>query len=39
MRSDYLKMKNKGKITKARKNKVMKKIQEIIDGKIKDEEG
>jgi hypothetical protein len=36
---DYLKLKNKGKITKARKNKVIKKIQEIIDGKINNEEG
>lgn len=39
MRSDYLKMKNRGKITKARKNKVIKKIQEIIDGKINNEKG
>lgn len=39
MRSDYLKMKNKGKITKARKNKVIRKIQEIIDGKRQNEEG
>jgi len=39
MRSDYLKMKNKGKITKARKNKVIRKIQEIIDGEKNNEEG
>lgn len=31
MRGDYLKIKNKGKITKSRRNKVIKKIREIID--------
>jgi DNA-directed RNA polymerase specialized sigma24 family protein len=39
MRSDYLKLKNKGKLTKSRKNKIIKKLQEIIDGEIQDEEG
>lgn len=31
MRGDYLKIKNKGKITKSRRNKVLKKIREILD--------
>ena len=39
MRSDYLKLKNKGKLTKSRKNKIIQKLQEIIDGEIQDEEG
>ncbi|MCW4042007.1 MAG: sigma-70 family RNA polymerase sigma factor [Candidatus Bathyarchaeota archaeon] len=32
MRADYLKLKNKGKLTKASRNKVIKKIQEILNG-------
>ena len=39
MRADYLRIKNKGKITKSRKNKVVKKIQEIIDGEFDVEKG
>jgi DNA-directed RNA polymerase specialized sigma24 family protein len=39
MRSDYLKLKNKGKLTKSRKVKIIKKLQEIIDGEHENEEG
>ena len=39
MRSDYLKLKNKGKLTKSRKIKIIKKLQEIIDGEHENEEG
>ena len=39
MRSDYLKLKNKGKLTKSRKNKVMNKLKEILEGEIDNEEG
>ena len=39
MRSDYLKLKNKGKLTKSRKIKIIKKLQEIIDGETESEEG
>ena len=39
MRSDYLKLKNKGKLTKSRKVKIIKKLQEIIDGDHENEEG
>ena len=39
MRSDYLKLKNKGKLTKSRKIKIMKKLQEIINGENENEEG
>jgi hypothetical protein len=39
MRSDYLKLKNKGKLTKSRKTKIVKKLQEIINGEIDNEEG
>jgi len=39
MRSDYLKLKNKGKLTKSRKNKIMKKLEEIVNGEGENEEG
>ena len=39
MRSDYLKLKNKGKLTKSRKNKIMEKLKDIIDGEYENEEG
>jgi len=39
MRSDYLKLKNKGKLTKSRKIKIIKRLQEIINGEIDNEEG
>ena len=39
MRSDYLKLKSKGKLTKSRKIKIIKKLQEIIDGEHENEEG
>lgn len=39
MRSDYLKLKNKGKLTKSRKMKIIKKLQEIIGGDTENEEG
>ena len=38
LRSDYLKLKNKGKITKSRKNKVISKLKDILRGEF-DEEG
>jgi hypothetical protein len=39
MRSDYLKLKNKGKLTKSRKIKITKTLREIINGEIDNEEG